>query len=210
MIKEECFITPPLDANSYLVYDDESKNGLIIDLGGDFFKIKAEAERLGVILKAVLFTHGHFDHTSGGADAKRLGVPVYVSKEDENKLSGENALAREFGFDFVPFKADKTFSDGEVLNIGGIEVKAIKTAGHTEGSYCFIIGDKLFTGDTLFYLSFGRSDLAGGNFQELKKSLYKLFSMEKDYEVLAGHGRKTSLFFERKNNCINDYFNERR
>ena len=80
MIEVETFLTPPIGANSYLVYDDESKNGLLIDLGGDFSKIKAEADRLGVKINALLFTHGHFDHTSGGAEAKRAGVPIYIAK----------------------------------------------------------------------------------------------------------------------------------
>ena len=206
MILVECFIVPPLDSNSYLVYDEKSKNGLLIDLGGDFLRIKGKADKLGVAIKALLFTHGHFDHTAGGAEAKKSGVPIYISEEDAYKLSGKDALAEYLGFDFTPFSPDKTFSDGDTLNIGGIEVKAIRTAGHTSGAYCFIIGNKLFSGDTLFYLSFGRYDMPDGDFENLKKSLYKLFNLEKDYEVYPGHGRKTTLFYERKNNYINEYF----
>ena len=205
MIKYIVNEVPPLGANCYTVYDDNTKNCLIIDLGGDFLKIIGQINSLGLRLKGVLLTHAHFDHALGVKPCKEHGIPVYISKEDQVLLQSSGNLSSAFGFGEFFYTADCILTEGKT-QIGGIDLTVIKTAGHTAGSVCFLIEDKLFSGDTLFCSSYGRYDLPSGNFEELKNSiLNKLFALDGKTQVLPGHGGTTTIERERKYNPINDY-----
>ena len=109
-------------------------------------------------------------------------------------------MCERFCIDFTPFEADETFSDNDTLSIGDINIKVLVTPGHSKGSACFIIGDWLFSGDTLFRLSVGRTDFIGGNSEELYKSLKRLYEIKGDFDVYSGHGPATRLSYEKKNN----------
>lgn len=205
MIKHIKNVIYPFGTNSYTVYDTESKNCLIIDLGGDFSKIIGQAESLGLKVNAVILTHGHIDHIQGIADCKKYNIPVYVSKEDFEMLTNQNNLSTYFGMGQFTCVADFILTEGEI-EIGGIKVAVIKTPGHTEGSVSFIIGEKLYSGDTLFANSFGRTDFPTGNFSKLKDSIInKLFALDGNTEVFPGHEGSTTIERERKYNPINDY-----
>ena len=204
MIKYIVNEVPPLGANCYTVYDNGTKICLIIDLGGDFLKITSQIKALGLTLKGVLLTHAHFDHALGCEQCKQSKIPVYISKEDGALLRGDGNLARAFGFGNFTLQADGILSEGKT-QIGGIDLQVIKTPGHTVGSVCFLIEDKLFSGDTLFCSSYGRYDLPTGDFYQLKNSIKnKLFVLDGNIQVLPGHGGKTTIERERKYNPIND------
>ena len=204
MIKYLINQVPPLGANCYTVYDTDSKNCLIIDLGGDFSKILSQASSLGLTVRGVILTHGHFDHVMGAVECGKFKIPVYISSEDAKMLSSKTNMAEYFGFGELSFNADHVLSEG-INQIGGISFNVIKTPGHTSGSICILIEDVLFSGDTLFALSYGRCDLPTGNFDQLKNSiLNKLFTLDGETVVLSGHGGKTTINHERKYNPINE------
>ena len=183
--------------NSYIVTAD-GKNAVVIDCAE--LEVYDECIKRGLIPKAVLLTHGHFDHVGGCGRFYNENVPVYCGKDEEKLIfSAENRGI--FGGVFIPeFKIEKTFSDGERADIAGISFKVLFTPGHTAGSVCYVAEDCIFTGDTLFKCSAGRCDLPTGNAVALSQSLKKLFSLEGDYKVYCGHEEDTTLNFERKFN----------
>ena len=186
-------------ANCHLVYTDDNPNLLIIDPGGDFLKIQTEIKALNKRAAAILLTHCHYDHVSAVSELKKSGIPVFMSAKDEQNLNDMGSVAYLLGEKLQPFTVDNRLIDGD-FDIFGFKVKVIQTPGHTAGGLCFIIGDNLFSGDTLFFESYGRCDLPGGNFLELIKSLKKIFSLDKNYTVYTGHGENTTVFYEREHN----------
>ena len=194
----------PIDANSYTVIDTETKKCLLIDFGADFSRLMKSCGDLGLTVSGAILTHGHFDHAMSGYLAKERGVKVYVPVGDEKILYSDDNLAKKFGVIAPFYHADEVLNEGET-EIGGIKIKVISTPGHTKGSSCFLIDGKLFTGDTLFYGSYGNTSFPGGSFAEIKDSITnKLFKLDGDYEIFPGHGENTHLDYERKYNYIND------
>lgn len=186
-----------MDVNTYLISTDTS--AVIIDPGEMCLRLEEFTKENKGKKFGILLTHNHFDHILA-ADAVRnlTGGKIYISVPDADGLSdGEINLCTRFCIPFTPFKADCTFNDGDVLKIGDIEFKVMLTPGHSEGSACFIIDNKLFSGDTLFRLSVGRTDFIRGNYNELTLSLKKIASLNADYEVYTGHGPATRLSFEK-------------
>lgn len=186
-------------ANTYLVI--KNKDAILIDPTGeenDFHKIDLLIKKENITLKAILFTHGHFDHIMLGHKYQGI-VPIYIHKGDKEFIE-DRKHALVFGFDFTPFKADKYLNGGEILTFGDITVNVIHTPGHSKGSVCYLIGDCIFSGDTLFYESVGRTDLEGGSWMELKASIEKIFALEGQYTVYPGHDQKTDLEHERRYN----------
>ena len=133
------------------------------------------------------------------------GAKIYISKIDAPKLLNDGHLGDNFGRKFEPVVADYTFSDGDVLTICGFEFKVFITPGHTDGSACFLLGNALFTGDTLFLESVGRTDFPTGNKDQLINSVKRLYALPGDYTVYPGHAEFTTLEHERKYNTFVDY-----
>ena len=155
----------------------------------------------GLIPRAVLLTHGHLDHAKGCAAFAEAGAKIYCGEgEDKFIFSEENKSI--FGVGVPKFEIEKTLKDGEEIELCGVKIKVIATPGHTVGSVSFLIGGYLFTGDTLFKGSIGRSDFPGGNYEQLVKSVKKLYSLEGNYDVESGHGFETTLDYERKHNAF--------
>ena len=194
-----------IGTNSYLLIDEDSKEAVLIDLGGDYHAIKDELEKNNASLKYILNTHGHFDHILGERDAQEVfDVPVYVHEEDKYLVENLPKQLERFGFaaNAQPPKNIKTFTEKDIFKIGDKEIKVIHTPGHTPGSVCFLVGKQLFSGDTLFYTSVGRTDFEGGSFAQLSNSIKeKLFKLDDDIDVYPGHDSKTNIGYEKKYNC---------
>ena len=151
----------------------------------------------------VFLTHGHFDHTQGVAKLSGLGAKVYIHKDDTDLLASSRlSMADDFGFSHIPSRADFTFSDGDRFTFGDTEIKVIHTPGHTRGSCCFVIGDALFSGDTVFRGSVGRTDAYGGDAKALMNSLQKLKKLQKNYKIYPGHGPASDLDYEKQHNVF--------
>lgn len=190
---------PPVGfaANTYLLTED-GKNAVCIDPAQP--RVFDEAEKLNLTVKYVLLTHGHFDHIGGIAALQRAGARVGCLAGEERLAVAENLSDVFGGVEIEPFFIDFTVKNGEVLEILDLKIQVVATPGHTAGGACYLIGKNLFTGDTLLRGSIGRSDLPTGDFFELEKSVKKLYSLEGDFTIYAGHGENTTLDEERKHN----------
>lgn len=183
--------------NAYIL--DYGEGVLLIDPGADYVRIKALAAEKPVT--HVLLTHAHYDHIGAVAAFQREGAKVCLHKDDVELLQGAGNLAALFGACLNYFKPDVILQGGETLDIGGNKLEVLHTPGHTAGSVCYVFGDTIFSGDTLFYLSVGRTDFPSGNQAALHRSVKEiLFALSGEYKVLPGHGCPTQLSFERKNN----------
>lgn len=188
--------TGELQENCYIVMDENTKDTVICDPGDDFQHIVQNIEKLNGKVLAILLTHAHFDHIGAVVELhQKYNVPVYMHEKEEEYMKKDNYVYR-------PLPKIYTFiQDNEILNIGSITIKVIYTPGHTKGGVCFLIGDKLITGDTLFQGSIGRSDFIGGNFEELITSIKtRLLDLPGNTEVFPGHGPKSTINFEKLRN----------
>lgn len=199
------FIAGRLENNIYLVADEKSGEAVLIDATQDLPEIQKAVKDLGVKVKYILLTHGHFDHIFGLNSLKKsLNAPAVICKDDLVISDNINEFTRLFGLpDSVPPKYDMYIKDGDEILLGSYKIKVIHTPGHTEGGVCYLVDGKLFSGDTLFRGSVGRTDLFGGNFGKLSDSIKnKLFKLDDKTEVFPGHGDMTTIGFEKKYNEI--------
>lgn len=188
--------------NCYLVKNEENDEGFIIDPGGSALKISRCVEQMGMTPKAILLTHGHFDHIRAVDELReRYDIKVYVSEEESKFMQNYNNNLSVFFGEGMIVKPDITIHDGEELEIAGIKMKFILTPGHTPGSGCFYVEDEgvLFSGDTLFCMSRGRTDFPGGSEREIIDSIRnKLLVLPGETVVLAGHNEQTTIDNEKR------------
>ena len=202
-MKIKKFFAPPLEENSYILYSDESKTGFIIDPGSKPDEIISFVKENNITIKAILNTHGRFDHTVFNQYiSDELNIPVLLDDKDLIYTTRIKDFAYLFNRDIPLPKKFKKYTDDLVLNDS--EILIIKTPGHTPGGYCYYIPSKsiIFTGDTLFKGSFGRYDLPGSDFDALKLSIKSLFELPDDTLVYSGHGAETTIGIEKKSNYI--------
>ena len=172
---------------TYLVCEEGC--AVVIDPGTTADRILSACARLGVRLLAVLLTHGHRDHTIGAHELQRKGYKVYAHREEFAVIEGRASLALALGLTQDPFVPDVALSDGDSIDLDPVRVKVIYTPGHTQGGVCYLIGGALFTGDTLFPGSYGRTDFPTGDEQDLICSVAnELFELPAATEVYSGHG----------------------
>lgn len=200
----ETLVLGGMATNCYLVMHKNSKKLLIIDPAAETERIIARIEAMGAKPEAVLLTHGHFDHI-GAVDELRekYDIPVCgLDKEKEIFEDDYKNLSAMVGKGFT-IKPDRTFCDGERVAFGGMVCKVLYTPGHTIGSACYYFPDEsvLFSGDTLFRCSVGRTDFPTGSMSQIHDSIHaKLFVLPEDTIVLPGHNEQTDIGYEKQNN----------
>ncbi|MDY3119187.1 MAG: MBL fold metallo-hydrolase [Peptoniphilus sp.] len=187
--------------NCYLAYD-ENKNGFIVDPGAESEKILAHIDHLNVKIEGILLTHAHGDHISALNKVRdALDVKVYMHKNElENYLSQSPQFVAMLGGELPDRNPDVLLEDGEVIHFRAGDVQVIFTPGHTPGGTCYMYGDILFSGDTLFQGSIGRTDFPGGDTSAIMNSLVKLSKLDDDLRVLSGHGLPTTIGMEKRTN----------
>lgn len=197
------FILGQIENNNYLLIDEASKEAVLFDCSEDSKDIDTALKESGATLKYILLTHGHFDHVLGVNDFKRkYNCKVLIHESDKLLLDTINEFIKRFEMaDVAVPKIDGFVKDGEIIKLGENEIKVIHTPGHTQGGVCYLVEDKLFSGDTLFYESVGRTDLPGGNFNQLKSNIQeKLFTLDENIKVYSGHGPSSTIGHEKENN----------
>ncbi len=196
--------TGMMQANAFIVFKECSNKAFVIDPGADFEKIRARLEYEGITeVTHILLTHGHFDHIGAAAALKKhTGAKLCVHERDLSMLaSNADCLAAVAGVKVEPVDADIVLKGGETIMAAELPVQVLHTPGHSGGSVCYITGDALFSGDTLFYMYCGRTDFPGSDAKEYYHSLHTVMGgLQKDYTVYTGHGIKTTLKAEYKSN----------
>lgn len=190
-----------LATNCYIL---ETGNGeaVAFDIGNGAKKVIQALDVYHLQLKAILLTHGHYDHVAGvEAVRKMTGADVYIHEKDAVMLeSGDANLSWQLTDDiYVPVTEYHTLQDGDILQFGERNIQVMYTPGHTPGGVCYLTDDMMFSGDTLFKGSVGRIDL-GGNRDEMMQSLRKIASLDKNYQVYPGHFDASTLDAEKKSN----------
>ncbi len=186
---------PFVGENCYLLKDDNSGLGAIIDPGGAAESIVAEIEDLNMSPCAILLTHGHYDHTGAVKELREKypDIPVYLHPADAEMTKQPDSM-------IPPIGETKPYDEGDEVQIGDLNVSVLHTPGHTPGSVTLLVDHTMFSGDTLFRGSCGRTDLPGGSTDDMMASLKRLAQLEGDWDVLPGHEGPTTLQQERLGN----------
>ena len=192
-----------MGTNTYLV-KNEKGSAFVVDPAAFDEKLQALLKSENVTeLTYILLTHGHFDHITGVSELKeKYGGKIVIHKDDEKAFWDKTvSLSSQFGTaQNYPERADITVADGDTIAFDGAEIKVIHTPGHTIGGVCYILENEMFSGDTLFKGSVGRSDFPGGNALTLLRSVGKLKKMGVNYNIYPGHGESTTMDYEKETN----------
>lgn len=188
-----------IGTNCYLLWDDGAGNAAaIVDPGGNADLILNKVKQEGLDVKMILLTHGHFDHVMGVPDllAAYPGLPVYITEADYPEARDGS----QFGYRMGEVDSVRFYDEGDTVELGGLKIDVLRTPGHTPGSVTLRVEDVLLTGDTLFCGSCGRTDLPGGSYADMQRSLKRLADLPGDYKVYPGHEGPSTLDYERKYN----------
>ncbi len=198
------FVSPDMGENCYFVIDENTGETVIIDPGAQGEKLCRAIDSEGLDVKAICLTHCHFDHVGAVEEVKKhTNAPVLICRgEEETAGSTAYNLSAMFGRPLT-VAYDRVLGEGDKFSFGSLEFSTILTPGHTEGGGCFYFEKEgiLFSGDTLFFMSVGRTDFPGGSASQLADSIRnKLFALPDDTRVYSGHGNETSIGFEKEHN----------
>lgn len=189
-------------ANCYIIGDEKTGLGVIVDPGGDAEGILRQCESMGLDIKYIILTHGHGDHVGAVHDIKAAtGAKILMNKSDEYLVMGGNKTLMPILSGTKQFEIDECINEGDILEAGDLKISVIKTPGHTPGGVTLKIDDILITGDTLFKGSIGRTDFEFGSYEEIIDSINnKLMVYNDNTKVYPGHGPSTTIGYERKFN----------
>ena len=205
-MKYVLLVSDEIKENTFLVYDENTKNGIIIDPGCTVEQIESVIKENGINIKYILLTHCHFDHIESLIPLREITGAKIVTGENGNKNLGNpeiNLTKMGLGYEIKDISSDIILKDGEIFELDGLKIKCIYTPGHTDCSVCYMCGNDLFAGDTLFLRSCGRWDFPTGDFDVLEKSIKeKLYTMDDDVIVHPGHGADTKIGYEKKFNMV--------
>lgn len=204
------YVVGPVQTNCYVVINEENKECLIIDPGASAKQLAELIRRDELTPVAVLLTHGHFDHAGAADDlAKEFDIKIYAHEAERDTLGNPQKNVSWMVGESESYRADVFLKDEEVITLAGFDIKVLHTPGHTEGGCCYYVADEdvVFTGDTLFAQSVGRTDFPGGSMSQIVRSVQdKLLSLneagnlETDIMVYPGHNDPTTIETERMNN----------
>lgn len=194
-MKVQCLQVGAIETNCYLLCDEAAQVCAIVDPGDEAARIAAAVRKSGCTPSAVLLTHGHYDHTGGVAGLRQMwpGLPVYLHSGDTPGMGAPEML-------FPAIPGTTHYAEGDTVSVGGLAVKVLYTPGHSKGSVSLLCDTVLFSGDTLFAGDCGRTDLWGGDMDEMLHSLGRLGLLDGDLTVCPGHMDMSSLERERKRN----------
>lgn len=200
-VQVRLFVVGPVATNCYLIYDDSKGEAILVDPGPGSEPVLRWIQEQGLELRLIVNSHGHFDHVACNLFFKReTGAKLVIHKDDLKTLRDAPYQAIWFGLEITPSpEPDITIEEGDTIEVEDVELKVIHTPGHTPGGICLLGDGILFSGDTLFRGSIGRTDLPGGSLETLIQSIKtKLFLLPDDTIVYPGHGEPTSIGEERE------------
>lgn len=195
-----CFPVGELQTNCWLLWDDGG-HAALIDPGDEPFRLLRALEERGLTLDVILLTHAHFDHMLAvPALQEATGAPLFVHEDDAPALIDDEKSLTVWVGTSCRLMADRLLKDGDTVTVGDLTLTVIHTPGHTPGSCCYAVGDWLFSGDTLFVGSVGRTDFPGGSMPVLRQSLRRLATLSDDLLLLPGHEQSGTLGREKRTN----------
>ncbi|MCL4477355.1 MAG: MBL fold metallo-hydrolase [Nitrospirae bacterium] len=192
----------PLEANCFLIGDEDSRKAMVIDPGDEPDRIMVGVKADNLSLEYIVCTHAHFDHVGAVPDIKsETGAKIIIHKDELEIYQGARDMAAFWGYDIAPLpEADILVEDGDEIRLGSLSFRVLHTPGHSPGGMCLFGAGVVVTGDTLFAGAVGRTDFHGGDINKLKESFQRLLSLPPETEVLAGHGPNSTIGRERSEN----------
>ena len=202
--KVDMYVVGPVQTNCYFVVNDETKEMIIIDPGAMAKQLAERIRRDGYQPVAILLTHGHFDHATAAEElAKAFGIEIYAHEDEKETLEDAELNASWMMGERLVFHADRFLKDEQEIELAGFLIKVLLTPGHTVGGCCYYFKEEglVFSGDSLFCMSVGRTDFKKGSMSDLVRSVKeKLLTLPDDTTVYPGHNDVTTIAYERMNN----------